>query len=91
VIISPRWIKNVKWQEQTVTINHSKEAVNSPEYDSSQPLNDSTSIYSMSITKNKIIKIMEILQEAEVFEKTKMSNMSNSDRLQLQEKQNDLY
>jgi hypothetical protein len=33
---------------------------------------------------------MEILQEAEVFEKTKMSNMSNSDRLQLQEKQNDL-
>jgi hypothetical protein len=45
----------------------------------------------MSITKNKIIKIMEILQEAEVFEKTKMSNMSNSDRLQLQEKQNDLY
>jgi hypothetical protein len=35
VIISPRWIKDVKWQEQTVTINHSKEAVNSPEYDSS--------------------------------------------------------
>jgi hypothetical protein len=69
VIISPRWIKDVKWQEQTV-INHSKEE-NSPEYDSSQPLNDSTSIYSMSITKNKIIKIMEILQEAEVFEKTK--------------------
>jgi hypothetical protein len=34
----------------------------------------------MSITKNKII-IMEILQEAEVFEKTKMSNMSNSDRV----------
>jgi hypothetical protein len=33
----------------------------------------------MSITKNKII-IMEILQEAEVFE-TKMSNMSNSDRV----------
>jgi hypothetical protein len=30
VIISPRWIKDVKWQEQTVTINHSKEAVNSP-------------------------------------------------------------
>jgi hypothetical protein len=24
---------------------------------------------------------MEILQEAEVFEKTKMSNMSNSDRI----------
>jgi hypothetical protein len=23
--ISPRWIKDVKWQEQTVTINHSKE------------------------------------------------------------------
>jgi hypothetical protein len=35
----------------------------------------------MSITKNKIIKIMEILQEAEVFEKNKMSNMSNSDRI----------
>jgi hypothetical protein len=32
----------------------------------------------MTITKNKII-IMEILQEAEVFEK--MSNMSNSDRV----------
>jgi hypothetical protein len=30
----------------------------------------------MTITKNKII-IMEILQEAEVFEKAKMSNMSN--------------
>jgi hypothetical protein len=29
------------------------------------------SIYSMSITKNKIIKIMEILQEAEVSEKPK--------------------
>jgi hypothetical protein len=38
------------------------------------------SIHSMTITKNKII-IMEILQEAEVFEKTKMSNMSNSDRV----------
>jgi hypothetical protein len=34
----------------------------------------------MTITKNKII-IMEILQEAEVFEKAKMSNMSNSDRV----------
>jgi hypothetical protein len=34
----------------------------------------------MSFTKNKII-IMEILQEAELFEKAKMSNMSNSDRV----------
>jgi hypothetical protein len=34
---------------------------------------------------------MEILQEAEVFEKAKMSNMSNSDRVAAQEKQNDLY
>jgi len=41
VLISPKWIKNVNWQEQNVTINHSKEEVkNSPEYDSSQPLND---------------------------------------------------
>jgi hypothetical protein len=38
------------------------------------------SIRSMTITKNKII-IMEILQEAEIFEKAKMSNMSNSDRV----------
>jgi hypothetical protein len=46
---------------------------------------------SMSITKNKIIKIMEILQEAaEVFEKTKMSNMSNSDRVTAS-RGNDLY
>tara|TARA_R110000868_G_scaffold85301_6_gene240058 strand:- start:32175 stop:32426 length:252 start_codon:yes stop_codon:yes gene_type:complete len=34
----------------------------------------------MTTTKIKII-IMEILQEAEVFEKAKMSNMSNSDRV----------
>ena len=41
VLISPHWIKDVKWQEQNVTINHSKEEVkNSPEYDSSQPLNE---------------------------------------------------
>jgi len=41
VLISPQWIKDVKWDEQNVTINHSKEEVkNSPEYDSSQPLND---------------------------------------------------
>jgi hypothetical protein len=38
------------------------------------------SICSVKITKNKII-IMEILQEAEIFEKAKMSNMSNSDRV----------
>jgi uncharacterized protein YrrD len=41
VLISPMWIKNVKWQEQEITINHSKDEVkNSPEYDSSQPIND---------------------------------------------------
>ncbi len=41
VLISPQWIKDVKWQEQKVTINHSKDEVkNSPEYDSSQPVND---------------------------------------------------
>jgi uncharacterized protein YrrD len=42
VIISPHWIKNVKWEEQKVTINHLKEEVkNSPEYNSSKPINDS--------------------------------------------------
>jgi sporulation protein YlmC with PRC-barrel domain len=42
VIISPHWIKDVKWEEQKVTINHLKDEVkNSPEYDSSQPINDS--------------------------------------------------
>ena len=42
VLISPQWIKNVKWEEQKVTINHSKDEVkNSPEYDSTQPINDS--------------------------------------------------
>jgi uncharacterized protein YrrD len=41
VLVSPQWIKDVKWQEQNVTINHSKDEVkNSPEYDSSQPIND---------------------------------------------------
>ena len=41
VLISPQWIKEVKWQDQNVTINHSKEELkNSPEYDSSQPIND---------------------------------------------------
>ncbi|MFT6935462.1 MAG: sporulation protein YlmC with PRC-barrel domain [Maribacter sp.] len=41
VLISPEWIKDVKWEEQKVTINHSKDGVkNSPEYDSSQPIND---------------------------------------------------
>jgi len=42
VLISPKWIKDVKWQEQKVTINHAKDEVkNSPEYDSSQAINDS--------------------------------------------------
>ncbi len=41
VLISPQWIKEVKWEEHEVTINHSKDKVkNSPEYDSSQPVND---------------------------------------------------
>ncbi len=41
VLISPQWIKDVKWEENEVTINHSKDEVkNSPEYDSSQPVND---------------------------------------------------
>jgi uncharacterized protein YrrD len=42
VIISPHWIKDVQWQEQKVTINHLLDEVkNSPEYDSSQPIDDS--------------------------------------------------
>lgn len=41
VLISPNWIKDVKWREQKVTVNHSKDEVkNSPDYDSSQPIND---------------------------------------------------
>ena len=41
VLISPQWIKDVKWQEQEVSINHSKDEVkNSPEYDSSQEINE---------------------------------------------------
>jgi uncharacterized protein YrrD len=41
VLISPKWIIDVKWQEQKVNINHSKDEVkNSPEYDFSQPIND---------------------------------------------------
>jgi sporulation protein YlmC with PRC-barrel domain len=41
VLISPQWIKDVKWEKQEVTIKHSKDEVkNSPAYDSSQPLND---------------------------------------------------
>ena len=41
VLISPRWIKEVKWEEQNVTINHTKEEVkNSPKYDTSQPFDD---------------------------------------------------
>jgi hypothetical protein len=69
------------YTEQTITINQSKEEVkNSPEYDSSQPINDSYEHSLNDYYENKII-IMEILQEAEVFEKAKMSNMSNSDRV----------
>ncbi len=42
VLISPQWIKDVKWQEQKITIKHSKDEVkNSPEYDSLQPIDDS--------------------------------------------------
>jgi sporulation protein YlmC with PRC-barrel domain len=41
VLISPKWIKEVNWEEQEVTINHSMDDVKkSPDYDSSQPLND---------------------------------------------------
>jgi len=41
VVISPHRIKDVKWQQQNVIINHSQDEVkNSPEYDSSQPMND---------------------------------------------------
>lgn len=41
VLISPHWIKDVKWKEKNVTINHSMDEVkSSPEYDSSQPIND---------------------------------------------------
>ncbi len=41
VLISPQWIKEVKWEEQNVTINHSKDKVkNSPKYDPSQPFDD---------------------------------------------------
>ncbi len=41
VLISPQWIKDVTWEEQKVTIYHTKvEVKNSPEYDSSQPVND---------------------------------------------------
>ncbi len=41
VLISPQWIKDVKWKEQKVTINHSMDEVkNSPKYDSSQPIYD---------------------------------------------------
>lgn len=52
VLISPQWIKNVKWQEQKVTLNHSKDEVkNSPEYDSSQPIND---FYEHSFTDYRV-------------------------------------
>jgi hypothetical protein len=59
----PRWIKNVNGRSRRLLLIIQRKLKKS-QYDSSQPLNDSTSIYSMSITKNKIIKIMEILQEA---------------------------
>jgi uncharacterized protein YrrD len=42
VLISPQSIKNVKWEEQKVTVNHSKDKMkNSPEFDVSQPIKDS--------------------------------------------------
>jgi len=41
VIISPKWIKEIKWDTSTVIVNASVEYVkNSPEYDPSQPISD---------------------------------------------------
>jgi hypothetical protein len=41
VIISPKWIKEIKWDTSTVIVNASVEYVkNSPEYDPSRPLSD---------------------------------------------------
>jgi len=41
VLISPQWIGEVKWLERGITINQTKNEVkDSPEYDSSQPVND---------------------------------------------------
>jgi hypothetical protein len=73
VIISPRWIKDVKWQEQTVTINHSKEAVKKQsEYDSSQPLNDSYEhLLNEYYEKNKIINVWKFYKKQKYSKKTK--------------------
>jgi hypothetical protein len=76
-VIIPRWIKDVKWQEQTVTINHSKAVKNSPEYDSS-PLNDS---YEHLLNEYyEKIKLWKFYKKQK-YSKKKMSNMSNSDRV----------
>lgn len=41
VLISPKWMEAVIWEEKKVSINHTKEKVkNSPEYDASQRIND---------------------------------------------------
>lgn len=48
VLISPKWIKEIKWATDEVIINASIEHVkNSPEYDTNQPLNenDATNLY----------------------------------------------
>lgn len=48
VLISPKWIKEIKWATSEVIISTSMEHVkNSPEYDTNQPLNenDVTNLY----------------------------------------------
>lgn len=41
VLISPRWIKHIDWLESKVYVNLSQESIkNSPEFDSSQPINE---------------------------------------------------
>ncbi len=42
VLISPKWIKEIKWETSTVIVNASVERVkNSPEYDAGQPISES--------------------------------------------------
>jgi uncharacterized protein YrrD len=41
VLISPKWIKEIKWETSTVIVNASVERVkNSPEYDAGQPISE---------------------------------------------------
>jgi len=42
VLVSPKWIKDIKWQNSSVYVDLTVDAIkNSPEYDPSQPLNES--------------------------------------------------